>query len=366
VDDGPGGLRSSDHRAVLDGPAARWLGWWTEQTHRVPATAAAQGFVLTTAQLEVSRSAARHAVAVRRWSVPARGVVCPLDLRDDDRHRRARREHAVRASAAALLHRDHVVSGRSGAILHGLPTLTVPRTAELTTPDGDGLGRSSVHRFGAGLSPERVTTWFGVPVTDVARTVVDLARHDPRDGLMALDGALRERLVTAGALDAVLADAVGWPGVRRAREVVALGSPLAESPLESVLRLALHRSGFPAPRLQVVISGYRVDLLLEECELVIEADGRGKYTGDQLWREKQREHVLRNAGYRVERVIWSDVLRGWAATERRLRDAVAVGSSPPGWSSTDVLQRPREWGRQEGQAAPSVLPGPAAVTEPSW
>ena len=228
----------------------------------------------------------------------------------------------MRSAAAALAHPGHVVSGRSAAVLHGLPTLAVPDTPQLTTYEDAGLGRSVVHRFGAGLDVDSVTEWFGVPVTDVARTVVDLARHDPRDGIMACDAALREGLLGSRRSREALRDAVGWPGVRRAREVVAMGSPLAESPLESVTRWAMYRSGLPAPELQVELCGYRVDLLLSRHRLVIEADGRLKYTGDELRREKRREHALRNAGFAVERVIWSDVVRAWPSTERRLWRAV--------------------------------------------
>lgn len=193
---------------------------------------------------------------------------------------------------------------------------------------------SAVHRFGAALDARGITRWFGVPVTDVERTLVDLARHDPRDGIMAVDAALREGLVTSRRLDDALREAVGWPGVRQAREVLALGSPLAESPLESLIRWAMHRSGFPTPQLQVVLRGYRVDLLLREHNLVVEADGRVKYTDDELWQEKRREHVLRTAGFDVERVLWSDVVREWPATERRLWRAIerATSPSPSPWS----------------------------------
>lgn len=139
-----------------------------------------------------------------------------------------------------------------------------------------------------------MSSWFGVPVTCAARTVLDLARHDRRDALMAADAALRECLITGAGPRTSTDDAAGWPGVRQARALVALASPLAESALGSPVRLALHDDGFPPPQLQVGIDDpqrgkrYRVDMCWPECKLVLEVDGRVKYTRDELWREKQR------------------------------------------------------------------------------
>lgn len=164
--------------------------------------------------------------------------------------------------------------------------------------------------------------WYGASVTTVARTLVDLARHDRRDAIMAGDAALRERLVTPTALDTALADAGGWPWVRQARAILALATPLAESPLESITRVALHDDGFPPPQLQVWIGDDRVDLYWPNHGLVLEADGRGKYTGEELWREKKREQRLRARVRRIERVTWSDVVRDWPETSARLRHAL--------------------------------------------
>jgi hypothetical protein len=215
------------------------------------------------------------------------------------------------------------VSGRSAAVLHGPPTLHVPVRAELTAPGPAGLGRnSSSHSFGAALDDRSVEHWFGVRVTDRARTVIDLARHDRRDGLMAADAALYERLVTRSALDRALVDAVGWPGVRQARFVVEFASPLGESPLESLVRLALHDVGLPPPDLQTIVAGYRVDMLWPTARVILEVDGLGKYGGATRSAEKRREQHLRRRGYRVERVTWDDLRHHWPETVALLRSAL--------------------------------------------
>jgi very-short-patch-repair endonuclease len=284
--------------------------------------AARQGFVVTTRQLAAlgwQPHDVRREIRRGRWSRPARGILSPVVVDGDD-HAARRRRHALASTAGALCRPDHVISAGSAAIVHGLPTLAVPRRPVLTTAGTDAPGRrDGVEVRGATLDAAAIEAWFGASVTTVARTLVDQGRHSRRDALMAADAALREQLVTQHAIAVELIGAAGWPGVCNARDVLALASPLAESALESITRLALHDDRFPPPQLQVEIGGYRVDFCWRDRRLILEADGREKYTDDELWREKRRETRLRALGYRVERVLWSDVTRDWPETSRRLR-----------------------------------------------
>jgi very-short-patch-repair endonuclease len=318
-------------RLAEPGPAARWQDWWQQQAAGLDGPAAEQGFVLATAQLPLAgatRQTAQIAVRRGRWSAAGYGAIAPVDIRDAQSHVVARRQHALACAAAVLRRPDHVVSGRSAAILHGLPTYTIPPRPELTAPSR-GLGRRGPAQvYGASLTAEQVTRWFGVPVIGTARSLVDLGRHDRRDAIMAVDAALREALVGQVEVADQLARARGWPGVRQAREVLALASPLAESPLESLARLVLHDDGFPAPRLQVQILGtpYRVDLLWPEARLILEIDGLEKYSADEYRREyrreKRREQRLRKLGYRIERITWDDIVQRWPETRAWLRVAL--------------------------------------------
>jgi very-short-patch-repair endonuclease len=289
-----------------------------------------QGFVISSAQLAglgVSRQRARTLVRRGVWSAPAIGVLAPLDVRSPDTHLGARRWAALAASAAALRRRDEVVSGRSAAILHGLPVYRTPVRPELTTLQSARLGRrGTAHVHGAAVTASEMTRWFGVAVLTVDRTLVDLGRHDRRDAIMAADAALRAGIVTRAALDAAIRGARGWPGVRQARAVLELADPLAESPLESLTRLALIDDKFPAPQLQAAIPGtpYRVDMLWSAARLVLEADGLAKYTVSELRREKRRETRLRALGYRVERVTWEEVVHRWPQTRVWLRRALQL------------------------------------------
>ena len=148
------------------------------------------------------------------------------------------------------------------------------------------------------------------------------------------DAALADGLVSMSDLDAALAGAVRWPGVRTARRVVELASPLAESPLESLSRLLVVDAGLPLPELQVVVhtrgGRYRVDGLWRDRRVVLEVDGMMKYaTPDELRAEKIRQENLERAGYRVVRVTWDDVVNRPAATARRI--ALALRAAPSRW-----------------------------------
>jgi hypothetical protein len=308
-------------------PAAEWQAWWRARPalDEPMITARRQGFVLSTAQLAelgISRSASPTALRRGRWWSPAVGTVAPMQVSEPgvSAHLLDRRRHALKASAAVLRRPEHIVAARSATILHGLPTVRVPASVELAAPNPDGLGQQApTHAYGAQLLAYAVTCWSGVMVTTVARTLVDLGRHDRRDAMMAADAALREGLITRADIDIELADATGWPGVRQAREVLALGDPRAESPLESITRLALHDDGFPAPEPQFWIGRDRVDFAWPRYRVVLEADGKEKYSGEALWEERKREARLRGAHWKAERVIWSDVLSGWADTSALLR-----------------------------------------------
>jgi very-short-patch-repair endonuclease len=313
--------------AALCGPADVWSKWWHDRwldggQTSLGRMAREQGFVLTTAQARrcgLTTIDVRRAVRRGRLTQPGRGTISLVLPGSGDNGRR--RRAALTAAAGVLRRPDHVVTGRSAAIVHGLPIAAVPQVPELTARNEVTYGRrpaAHVHR--ASLARSSITSWYGVPVTDVARTLADLGRHNRRDAIMAADAALREGLTTRLQIERALSDAVGWPYVRQARHVLALASPSAESPLESITRLALHDSGFPLPEEQVWIGEFRVDFLWPAQRLILEADGRGKYAQESArWNEKLRERALRRLGYQVERVIWADIVDTWPATCAHLK-----------------------------------------------
>jgi very-short-patch-repair endonuclease len=310
------------------GPLAEWRDMWRKRANDgddLVTMAAQRGFVLSAAELAglgVTRARARHATAVGRWTSAGTGYVAPFALRGSTPFVQ-RQCHAIMTSAAVRRRPNSVASTRSAATLLGLPTFAVPTTTELTVTQQVGIAaRGKTHLYRVRLDEAEVERWYGIEHTSAARTLVDLARRDRRDAIMAADAALRDELVNRSAILDALDDAVGRPGIRGARRVLAYASPLAESPLESLARLMLLDDGFPVPELQVQIGGYRVDMLFREQRLILEVDGLGKYSPAELRREKRREHALRALGYRVERVGWDDIVVRWAVTREWLRAAL--------------------------------------------
>jgi hypothetical protein len=324
------------------GPIGRRADAWKEQRALLGPTcppalleiAERQGLVTTRAQARaagISDARVRSLVRRRQWSVPHRGVLSPLPDGAADVGGRCA---TIRATAAALLHPGCVISHRSAAAVHGLPLFHQPRRPELTVPDdARECTRSGIAVRAAALAPRDAAYWFGAAITSVARTVTDLARNDGiAAALVAADAALAEGTVSKDEIHAAVERAAGWPGVRQARFVARFADGLAESPLESLTRLCLADGGLPPPELQVVVVAegrqHRTDMLWRSPRVVLEADGRLKYTDDALWQEKLRQERLERAGYRVVRVTWSDVTHRPAETVWRVRCALALASGP--------------------------------------
>ncbi len=235
------------------------------------------------------------------------------------------------AAAAGVLAQPAgaVVSHEVAALLHGLPLLHLPREAAVTLPrtvrTPVRTGGLRVHA--AGLPRWHTTIVDGIPVTGPARTVVDLARWlGMRPGVVTADAALRTGAVTSAQLVGVLVDCARWPGMRTARRVVDFADGAAESPLESVCRLAFHRQGLPPPTLQAWIRdgdwAARVDFLWPRQLTVVEADGLLKYDQPEALRsEKLRQERLEELGYRVVRVTWAQIASSPAAVADRVRRA---------------------------------------------
>lgn len=250
-------------------------------------------------------------------------------------------DRLLAAIAAARAHPASAVSHRSAALLHGLPLYgPPPERPELTvSPGSTGRIRDAlVHR--ARLDADDLVIVAGVPVTSVARTVVDLGRSTSlRTAVAAGDAALNRGLVTPKQLIRILAICRGWPGIKSARRALQALDGRAESPLESISRLVIGQLGLPAPQLQAVVlteDGWvvgRADFYWDEFGVAGEADGRSKYTERSiLSEEKERQERLEDLTLAIARWGWSAahnplVLRGkiLAAFERgRRRDEAGI------------------------------------------
>jgi very-short-patch-repair endonuclease len=193
-------------------------------------------------------------------------------------------------------------------------------TTILDQSGGRSSGLYTRHRTS---KPPEVALLEGVRCTTLPRTVADVARAGSRATALAMvDSILRDgRADRAELLAADAALGVGR-GSRQSRALLLLGSGQAANGGESLVRLLLHDAGFEAPSLQFRIDdsgglvGY-ADFAWPERGVVLEFDGRRKYTEQRflegrtsdevLWQEKRREDRIRALGWMVVRVVWEDL-----------------------------------------------------------
>lgn len=134
--------------------------------------------------------------------------------------------HRSRALAAvADLPDDGVLSHVSAACLLALPIWDVPLLTgpvQATRPGpGTRIDRVTLTVRPARLTPDETMLLDGVPVTTVARTLVDLGRWAGRSTtVVCADAALRDGLVSRAELQAALDRAFGTAGIGQARTAI--------------------------------------------------------------------------------------------------------------------------------------------------
>lgn len=290
---------------------------------RVPETHRFAGIVTSAELREAGLSPGQVRTLVRRRVLAplALGVYAPAGRAAAERARGPAGEHALRIAASlAQAGPGPVASHHSAALLHGLDVLgsVRPRAAEVTRPPGTGSrsGRPGIRVHAAALPPGHLTTHGAIPVTSVARTVVDLARTSSfRAAVVTADSALHSKQTTRAGLESVITDCARWPGIKEARRVVAFGDGRAESALESLSRAVFHEHGLPPPELQAWVGNEeevigRADFLWSACRTVGEADGALKYADpSRALRQLRRDARLRAAGFEVVHFTWDEITR---------------------------------------------------------
>lgn len=244
------------------------------------------------------------------------------------------------------------VSHITAAVLHGV---ALPRRwAEDHTLHL--LGRSSSHGSSAdprvrvhraSAVPACSYRLHGVPVSPPEELFVELARYlrvpelvvvgdqlvrRPRSGLETRASAW----TTLQELEDSVGRGRGRLGILRAREALRMVRVGADSPPETLLRLALMEAGLPEPQLQVPLeaadpyspvgdAGYR------DQRLVIQYDGEHHFTPEQQARDQRRNAQFEAAGWTVmlaNRVDLRENFRGLVS--RVKRHLAAPRSSSPG------------------------------------
>jgi predicted transcriptional regulator of viral defense system len=244
------------------------------------------------------------------------------------------------ATATAIAGPEAAGSQADAAALHGLALLNDPdpQSISVSRPHNAPRTRSSKRPYItmriSDLPPEDRALRYGVPVTSVARTVVDLARTTPlREGIVVADSALHHKKTTKRELYAVLDRCARWPGIAQARRAVDFSNAAAESPLESLARLVFDDAGLPPPELQARVGGDgrpvgRVDFYWPAHSTIAEADGAVKYSDPtRAQQQLQRDDDLRQAGFQVVHFTWPQLHTNPAQIIQAIRAAFAQAAA---------------------------------------
>lgn len=184
--------------------------------------------------------------------------------------------------------------------------LAVPRDRGITSGDARWQSDVVLHR-GPALT--------GVRAVDMPTALGHAARcADFSTLLVATDYLLKAGSISRSALDAV-------PGVVGKR-LRAMASAEADSPPETLARLALIEAGYQ-PRQQVTFTNIgRVDLVVNDSA-VIEVDGRAYHSNPAAFvRDRRRDRALTQLGYQVLRFAAVEVLADRAIVARDVTAAV--------------------------------------------
>lgn len=221
-----------------------------------------------------------------------------------------------------------VASHQTAAALLGIMT-TSRALIDVTTARGrHGHRGIKVHRVRRLHSEDR-TIVDGIPVTSVARTLLDLAEVVPlRQLKRAFEEAEKLRLLDLRALERLCARSRGRRGVKALRRVVAeyVEPPFTRAESERVLIDICDAAGIPRPQMNVIVAGHEVDGLYERERLVIEIDSRTHHLTTAAFEEdRRRDADLMLAGYRVLRITWRRLRDEPLFVAEQLRKLLAAG-----------------------------------------
>ena len=230
----------------------------------------------------------------------------------------ALRDHGRWRAAVLATGAGSVLSHRSAAALHGM-------LAEGTVIHVTGAGRwrglsgRKVHQTRY-LDALDVTGVAHVPVTTVARTLVDLGDTETYAELRRAADALRH--LDLEALQEAQERAPGRRGARRVRHLLDRDHARTKSEMEREYLRFCRATGIRRPDgLNAFVGRDKVDALYAAERVVVELDGRAHHARRAQMREdRARDARLLTAGHRPLRLVWEDV----AVPEERATTAARI------------------------------------------
>jgi very-short-patch-repair endonuclease len=225
-----------------------------------------------------------------------------------------------------------VLSHAAAAALHGIRA-TAAALIDITLTQPRSIKRPGIRvHTCTRLTAADISEEDGIPVTSVARTLLDLASFLTQPQLeRACEQAVLEGLFDLNEISDLLARSHGCPGVRNLRTVLArgdLGVNVPVSGLERRFRDLCRQAGLPAPEInRYVLLGdeyHKVDFLWRRERVVIEVDG-GRYhsMGWQRRRDAKRDALLLAHGYASARIADTEIAERPAQAVQAARTLLA-------------------------------------------
>jgi hypothetical protein len=219
---------------------------------------------------------------------------------------------------------DAVLSHQNAAALLGLRPMS-SSAVHVTVPGRTRRGpRAITAHHVRDLHPDDRMECEGIPVTSLARTLLDLAEVLPlRQLIRAIEQAERLRLFDLDAIERLLARSPGRHGTKPLR--TALGEidgepPKINSDWERDFLDFCQDHGLPRPELNVIVEGYEVDALWRDQKLIVELDSWGSHRGRRAFEhDRVKDATLFLAEYRVPRITWRRLEREPVAVAATIR-----------------------------------------------
>lgn len=153
------------------------------------------------------------------------------------------------------------------------------------------------------------TVWRNVPITTVARTIVDLAARLTTDELARAchETGVKHRL-TPRQVEAVLERRPNSPGAANLPPIIHGDAPAVLRALESRFLELLREAGHPVPLTNRPAGSHRVDCRWPDHHLTIELDSYRFHHSRHAWeQDRRREREARARGDEFRRYTWRDV-----------------------------------------------------------
>jgi very-short-patch-repair endonuclease len=201
-----------------------------------------------------------------------------------------------------------VLSHRSAAVLWGLVPERGPRIDVTVPGTGGRTRRGAVVCHRSPLSEADATALHGIPVTNPARTLADLAAVvSDREFERALDEAAYLRLDLSG-----LQPRQGRRGGARIRRVLAnhrAGTTRTRSEMEERMLALCNRFALPRPLCNLEVEGHTVDFVWPQSRLIVETDGWQAHGTRRAFETDRRRdaHLVAN-GWRPVRLTWKRLM----------------------------------------------------------